>query len=272
MKLISWNVNVRRDAAGQVGALAGYAPDIVALQEVARGRVAAFRAAFAAMGLPHVAETMGAWTNPDANRLRERGVLVAARWACEPLPDAPAFALPWPERLLSVRVAVPGGAVELHNVYVPVGARTAEPKLMTLTRLAARLACDCAAPRILCGDFNLPQAELPDGTLVTFAQTRTPHAASGYSLPVSAGRRAMHAAEAKIMRALADHDLPDVYRQLHGFAATDASWFAPNSGRGFRLDHVFASRSLMARSCRYLHTLRERNLSDHSAVEVVFEG
>ncbi len=268
MKLLSWNVNVRRDAAGQVAALAPYAPDIVALQEVARGRVAAFRGAFAAIGLPHMAETMGAWANPEGNRQRERGVLIAARWPLVPLPDAPAFAVPWPERLLSVRILAPGGEIKLHNVYMPMSVRYAEPKLTTLTRLCDRLACGSATPCILCGDFNLPQAELADGTLITFAQTRTK--SGGYTLPTSAGKRAMHAAEHRVMRSLADHDLPDVYRQLHGFGATDASWFAPNSGAGFRLDHVFASRCLRARSCRYLHDVRERRLSDHSAVEAVF--
>lgn len=268
LKLLSWNVNVRRDAAGQVAALAAFAPDVIALQEVARGRVAAFREAFAAVGLPHVAETMSAWANGEGNRQRERGVLIAARWPLAPLPDAPAFAVPWPERVLSVRLHTPYGEIELYTVYMPTGVHHPEPKLSTLTRLCARLACERAVPRILCGDFNLPQAELPDGTLVTFAQTR--RANGGYSMPTAAGKRAMHAAEHAVMRGLAAHDLPDVYRQLHGFAATDASWVAPNSGAGFRLDHVFASRCLRARSCRYLHGLREGGWSDHSAVEVVF--
>lgn len=268
MKLISWNVNVRRDVVGQVAALATYGPDIVALQEVTHPRVPLFRAAFAAIGLPHVAETMSAWTNPDANRYRERGVLLASRWACRPLPASPGLALPWPERLLSAQVCAPGGDIALHTIYVPTGVRGPEPKLTTLTRLYARLACHSATPRILCGDFNLPQEEQPDGTLVTFAQTRT---ATGYTLPVAVWKRRMHAAEGLMMRSLADYDLPDVYRQLHGFDRTDASWVAPNSGRGFRLDHVFASRALRVRSCRYLHELRERCLSDHSAVETVFD-
>ena len=268
MKLLSWNVNVRRDAAGQVAVLAGYAPDVVALQEVARGRVPAFREAFAAIGLPYVAETMSGWANPEGNRQRERGVLIAARWPLVLLPDAPAFAVPWTERLLSVQLHAPHSAVELHTIYMPTGVHSTEPKLSTLTRLCARLACASAVPRILCGDFNLPQAELPDGTLVTFAQNRK--ANGGYSHPTSADKQAMHAAEHGLMRTLAAHDLPDVFRQLHGFAVTDASWFAPNSSTGFRLDHVFASRRLRAQSCRYLHGLRENGWSDHSAMEAVF--
>jgi exonuclease III len=41
-------------------------------------------------------------------------------------------------------------------------------------------------------------------------------------------------------------------------------------GRGFRIDHAFASAKLAtrARGCWYDHTVRERRLSDHSALVV----
>jgi len=45
MKVISWNVNVRRGAEGQVAALAAYAPDVVALQEVTAAGVRGERTA-----------------------------------------------------------------------------------------------------------------------------------------------------------------------------------------------------------------------------------
>ena len=82
------------------------------------------------------------------------------------------------------------------------------------------------------------------------------------------------AAERSVLRGLADHDLPDVYRTLHGYGVRDFSWVLRRRGRTVRrrFDHVFASRSLEPRSCTYLHELRERGLSDHSPLEVVFRG
>jgi len=268
MKVVSWNVNVRRDAEGQIAALAAYAPDVVALQEVTAARVPLLRAAFVANGLPYVHETASACTAITDNRCRDRGVLIASRWPCTLLASPLDHVLPWPERLLSVCVHTLSGDVELHTVYVPsVGSdsRSLSARLLTLEQLHTRLACTSAIPRILCGDFNLPQHETPDGTVITFAQTRR---AGGYSTPQAEGKRRGHQAELRIMGDLAAYDLVDVYRALHGYAHTDASWYGRTTG--YRLDHLFAATSLRAISCRYLHDLRERNLSDHSALEAVF--
>jgi len=270
LKVISWNVNVRRDVAGQVAALAPFAPDVVALQEVTAARVPFFRTAFAAVGLKYLCETASACTDIAANRCRDRGVLVASRWPGSLRPIAPEYMLPWPERLLSVTLHTPWGDVELHTVYVPSiggGNRSRDASLLTLERLYAILARTSGTPRILCGDFNLPQHETTGGEIVTFAQTRR-HNGSGYSIPQVAGKQRTHAAELAIMRGLAAYDLVDVYRALHGYETTDASWYGQTTG--YRLDHLFAARSLNVVSCRYLHDLRERRLSDHSPLEAVF--
>lgn len=269
MKVISWNVNVRRDAEGQVAALAAYAPDVVALQEVTAARVPLLRAAFVAKGLRYIHETASACTAITDNRCRDRGVLIASRWPCTLLASPLDHVLPWSERLLSVRAHTSTGDVELHNVYVPsVGGdnRSLSAKLLTLEQLYAHLAHTSTIPRILCGDFNLPQHETPDGTVITFAQTQ--RAGGGYSAPQAEGKLRAHRAELRIMGDLAAYDLVDVYRALHGYASTDASWQGHTTG--YRLDHLFAATSLRAISCRYLHDLRERNLSDHSALEAVF--
>jgi len=39
----------------------------------------------------------------------------------------------------------------------------------------------------------------------------------------------------------------------------------------YRLDHVIASDSLRATACDYVHEWREAGLSDHSAIEAVFD-
>lgn len=60
----------------------------------------------------------------------------------------------------------------------------------------------------------------------------------------------------------------DAYRQLCGATARDFSWVSPRTGRGFRYDHALVSPSLSPRlaAIRYDHLVREKGLSDHSAL------
>jgi exodeoxyribonuclease III len=72
---------------------------------------------------------------------------------------------------------------------------------------------------------------------------------------------------------LADSGLVDLWRREHG-AKQEYTWFSrpPRgaTGRGFRIDHAFASCRLaeLVTDCRYDHQVRERGLSDHSMVLV----
>jgi exonuclease III len=79
-------------------------------------------------------------------------------------------------------------------------------------------------------------------------------------------------AERSILTALADFDLIDVYRQIHGYEKQEFSYAFTRKGKTVarRFDHVLASVSLNAVNCQYLIELREQSLSDHSPIEVVF--
>ena len=67
--------------------------------------------------------------------------------------------------------------------------------------------------------------------------------------------------------------LVDCWRREHG-DAREYTWFSRpgrmRPGRGFRIDHAFASPSLAGRvtGCRYDHEVRERGWSDHSLLVV----
>lgn len=277
MRVISLNVNRAGGGrvAAQVRALAAREPDIVAVQEVALCHVAAYRAAFDDAGYPHVC---GSVATPTALHIGRRsvGVLVASRWPLAPL--APAMpGLPWPERLLSVTVAMPWGEVEAHNIYVPLtyGDMDAGVKVRTLDALFMGLSAAPHPRRLLCGDFNAPQDETTAGEVITFGQTWRKSGHYAVTHP------AAHASEDRIFRDLAAHDLHDVFRALHGFGRREISWLHAPSQRGFRLDHLFASRALHPVTCDYLHDFRAASaeadggrswsrLSDHAALEAVF--
>lgn len=189
------------------------------------------------------------------SKKRTLGVLVASRWPVALLERAEAL-VPWPEKVLSATVATPNGSLELHAVHVPNGSANQWVKIETLQGIAKLLSCSSAVPRILCGDFNTPKHELPDGRIVTWAQDlqldgtiRTQKYRKGRAADEwDEGERA-------VLLGLSGWDLPDVFRQLHGYEVQGHSprtgvlisgfpgasaqdlmkWLAPVARRTFRL-------------------------------------
>jgi hypothetical protein len=124
-----------------------------------------------------------------------------------------------------------------------------------------------SAYRLLCGEPDTPQAETATGEVITWAAR--PRKDGAYRLRSSLGDR-WDLAERQLLVGLASDGMRDTYRLLHGYARSDYSWFTTQNKVGRRFDHVFATDELNATSCEYLHDIRERGLSDHSALEVEF--
>lgn len=268
MRLITFNVRQGggKRIAAQVDALMARNADLVALQEVWAHTACFYHTGFQQAGLHYSTDSFVSAGNPVLLTGRRRsGVLIASRWPFRVLAST-ANVIPWSERLLSVLIDSPFGPLELHAVYVPVFGNEGEYKLATLEGLYRRLATPAPIPRILCGDFNSPQAETPDGTIVTFGQRIR---RDGQIVT----RDERHdRSERNILAGLAASDLVDVFRSLHGYDVQEFSWHTPGGARhGFRLDHIFASRCLHPVACTYLHSIREERLSDHSALEAVFD-
>ena len=136
-------------------------------------------------------------------------------------------------------------------------------KIETCEALHERLARPSDRHRVLCGDLNLPRGE-------TMGR-RGDHVRRGSSGDRSS---AGTGASAEILPGLEEWDLRDVFRALHGFERQDASWVLHTRARrkaGLRLDHILASASLRPQWCDYHHGWREEGLSDHSALEAIFE-
>jgi exonuclease III len=159
--------------------------------------------------------------------------------------------------------------LEVHTTHVPPGASHDWLKICTLEGIFHRLARACPFPRVLCGDFNTPQDELPTGEVITWGQRKMTDGL--YAIP--RGKERWDRGERDVLVGLGGFDLPDVYRLLHGYGASEFSWFWKAKEReiGRRFDHVFASRRLNATACRYLHGPRVVGLSDHAPVEVDFQ-
>ena len=99
MRLVSWNVAGRRTRLPeQTAAVAGVAPDVVCLQDVTVNSLPLWRDALAAIGLEHTATPLDDGRPPKPRRL---AVLTAAR---EPVERLEVPGLPWPERVVHVRL------------------------------------------------------------------------------------------------------------------------------------------------------------------------
>lgn len=275
MRVISWNINARvRSVADQVEFLHHRKPDVIALQEVIANNATLFRESFREIGFRFVHDSFEQFQNPlSLKGPRRYGVMVASRYPAR-LNRRNGIRVPWKEKLISISIDGPEISFDLHNAYVPPGSTNGWTKAETLEGIYEGLSRKTRRPRILCGDFNTPQEEFPTGEIVTWAQWVR---ANGEVVMRKRFRNGdgerWDAAERNIMTGLGKHDLPDVYRMLHGWEARGFSWYPIRKKAevpGRRFDHVFASRLLKAARCRYLGDARLNGLSDHSPIEVDF--
>lgn len=274
LRLISWNVAHRDACHHQVKALTSREPDIVALQEITAKTAPVLGERLREAGLRfwkdsfQLAPNHAVLTGP-----RRYGELIASRWPVATLPPRE-FGIPWPERVLSVVIETPlWGDIEFHNTYVPQGAGNGWIKVRTLEGIYRRLARNTRRPRVLCGDFNAPQEERLNGEIVTWGQDITSDGRVVLWKSWRGGRgKRWDRAERNILDGLRDFDLRDIYRLLNGYRAEDFSWYDVKKARkkGRRFDHIFASVGLNSIECSYLHSFREKRLSDHSAMEARF--
>jgi exonuclease III len=250
VRLITWNVNRRVSVlAEQAAALAGRGADVVALQEVTASSWPLWRAALQTIGLPEAVWSLdGADRGRQPIERRRSGVVLAAR----ELGFEPPLSVPWPETTLAARVE----GVVVHVAHVP-NAANGWIKPDTLAALRAGLEAG-SGPRVLCGDFNTPRREKPDGTVISFARD------SRERLRPERGER-WDDAELGVVPRLSELGFADAFRTVHGYASKEPSWVWRHGG-GWRLDHVFAA-GLEVEAAVYHHAWRDDGLSDHSALE-----
>jgi exodeoxyribonuclease III len=243
MRLLSWNILAGGGSrcGPIVETLRRYDADVIALQETVTTRAADL---CHVLGRDGYARCFSAPRGP-----RDRGLCVLsrvpARLVTEPAPpQAGIYPRGWLE--LDLR----GCGVRLAAVYGPA----AGPALPAFwSAAAAWLARRAARPFVMLGDFNAGASRVD---------------ARDYRF--KAGRA---------FAELAGIGLVDLWRREHG-NSSEYTWFScpggGRAGRGFRIDHAFASPMLAERviGCRYAHEVRERRWSDHSllVVDLALEG
>jgi exonuclease III len=307
LKLISWNVrnSAEKSASRQIKELGKEAPDVVALQDVNPNAVSAYKKQCSLIGLDHSVHTLHGVAEDDYS-----GVFIASSFPLDQLPRLPSSALwstgirsahihtlekHWAKRTLFVSINSPWSQLNLYTVYItPFYNKSHEEitrsgkkkgysmtKLDMLAGLYQELSSYTHKLRILCGDFNTPQKENPNGEIITWGYKYI-ESTGRYFLPASG--QYQHHVEINILRGLGEYyDLPDVYRRVHGYANSGSDeaishvqvrrdkHTAEERLYKWRYDHVFASKDLHPLSVRYLQNLRRPDLSDHAPIEVVFD-
>jgi len=230
LRLCTWNVNSVRLRAEQVARFtAEQAPDVICLQEI-KCREGEFPAsAFAEMGLPYL---------KIAGQKGWHGVAIASRL---PLEDAPKLDVCREGHARAVCATVAG--VELHNFYIPAGGdepdREANPKfdhkLDFFERLTALMgARDPKAPLVIAGDLNVApsQNDVWNHRYMSKVVSHTP-----------AEIEAMERLQASLgFIDLVRAAVPEPQKLFSWWSYRAADFRA--SGRGLRLDHLWASPGL----------------------------
>ena len=273
MKIISWNVAYRvRKQQLQLDALISRKPDIIGLQEVTSRTLPLWVEGLQQAGYKHVISSfiLHGGSNSGLTGPRRYGILIASRWPLNSI-NQRLLKIPWHERLVSVLIHSPNVDFEFHVAHIPPGASHGWLKIDTfegIFKFLARPSYDY--PRILCGDFNSPQAETRSGEVITWGQDIFKDGQVKFS--DKKGR--WDAGERSVIQGLAEYNLYDIFRLLNGYESQEFSWLLRRKGKIIarrRFDHIFASKTLNPITCNYIHSFREELLSDHSAIGATFK-
>jgi exodeoxyribonuclease III len=236
-RLLSWNILAGGGSrcGPIVDTIRRYDPDVVALQETVSTRAADVCHTLGAAGYAY---RFGAPRGP-----KDRGLCLLSRVPLRRVRGpAPPHAGVHPRGWLEVEL-IPSG-VRLAAVYGPA---EGPPVAHYWDAAAAWLARRARRPFLMLGDFNAGASRVD---------------ADGYRFKAGPAFARLGAL-----------GLVDLWRRQHG-DRREHTWFSrpgpARTGRGFRIDHAFASPPVAERltGCRYDHDVRERGWSDHSLLVV----
>lgn len=250
MLLVSWNVAGRvTRLEEQAKLLLSLGAEAICLQEITRSTLPRWQQLLKDTGYLGVEHG-----DLDSGRSRPLAVMTVCR---EPIQPVAVDAVPWPERVLAVRMP---DNTEIVNVHSPISLKPELAKVRTHEAVHRHLATVLPThARILCGDLNTPRKEHRDGSVWTFARDQYGR------LRADRGER-WDRAELALIRGLEPYGFRDAFRLVHGHEAREFSWEGPRWKGGYRLDYLVVSAPVAVQECRYEHEWRREGLSDRSAL------
>lgn len=161
----------------------------------------------------------------------------------------------YPEKILVTNCTFDGVEIEVWNVRAVPGSMKGEEKIKIFETVFQRIMHDGEKLRILAGDFNSPDEELPDGQAVTHIDDKDPRI-----------RDRWRNAALNILKGLGHVGMVDVFRYQWGYGDVDT---LDESFGNSRFDHIIASEDLNPVECYY--DPDSYNYSDHAAIIAKFE-
>ena len=258
LRVVTWNINSVRIRTEQIARfVAEHAPDVLCLQEI-KCRDGEFPTeAFVQMGLPHLAvRGQKGW----------HGVATASRL---PIAAGPVLEVCKRGEARGVSAAIAG--VEIHNFYVPAGGdipdRETNPKFDHKLDFYERLSVEMAgrdpkAPLLVTGDLNVAPGEhdVWNHKYMSRIVSHTPIELEAM------GRLKTSLGFVDLVR----EAIPEPQKLFSWWSYRAADFRA--SGRGLRLDHLWASPGLAQRSTRAARVHDDVRAwdrpSDHAPVSV----
>jgi endonuclease/exonuclease/phosphatase family metal-dependent hydrolase len=264
-QIATWNVNFRRASVLEALTTLHHVPDILTLQEVTVEQADAFRERLREMGLLYVL-----YSGRAARTEKRYGNLIASRWPVESV-DAGSLkaAFPWPQLVAYAVIKMAGCPVHVITAHVPNGAGNGWAKIDTFRALAKIVRGAKGSPCILTGDFNEPQFAIEGNRIVTFGQEPTPNGKyrcwNQWSFKGRSGTgEEWDSAVRWFFEDREDHGLRHAFWEAAGPGTMAPSHISRGNPRWF--DHIFISGGFQVESCDYLHDVRLKGFSDHSAL------
>tara|TARA_Y100000758_G_C15979200_1_gene396257 strand:+ start:81 stop:917 length:837 start_codon:yes stop_codon:yes gene_type:complete len=272
MKCISWNIGKNfKIIDQQLKIVDDEKPDILALQEVTNksfnkiNEILRSKFKFVSFSLDLIKDKKLS-VGP-----RKLGVLTASNYKLEKR-DLNEFNIPWRERILNHNIYTDKKKIRFYNAYIPPGSSNGWIKIETLEGIFKGLNISSSEPRILCGDFNIPQAENHRHNVITFAQKMKLKGKPKLkkSFRGGSGKR-WDQAERNLFENLKSVGMQDSFRKKHSYKTYEYSFAISRKGKVVakrRFDHFFTSDDILIKEIGYLHTYRETKLSDHSPIQI----
>ncbi|MCD2201595.1 hypothetical protein LPA44_17165 [Halobacterium sp. KA-4] len=156
----------------------------------------------------------------------------------------------FPEKILPATFELETTEIEVWNVRAVPGNDWGTEKVKILETTYNRIRKAAEPPVLLAGDFNAPQDELEDGTIVPWRSDDDSELSERWTT-----------AERNLLNGLTEIGMVDVFRQIHGYEGVGV---VETSHDTFRFDHLIASEALNPNDCYYDHDGFE--CSDHAPI------